>query len=104
MFTKLRMGDHQNAIRTSVRRMLRDGCGLSQRDAQEWAEAAENCVDLMVITASCILMMTPNPYGRVVRVPMMSLVQDRIRRGVMYNFPTVLSGLILNKLAPRPRL
>jgi hypothetical protein len=45
---KLRVGDHQNTIRTSVRRMLRDGCGLSQRTAQNMGDSAEYAVDAAV--------------------------------------------------------
>jgi hypothetical protein len=42
---KLRVGNHNNVIRTSVRRMLRDGCGLSQRTAQNLGDGTEYAVD-----------------------------------------------------------
>jgi hypothetical protein len=42
---KLRIGDHDNVIRTSVRRMLRDGIGLSQCTTQNLGESAEYAVD-----------------------------------------------------------
>jgi TolA-binding protein len=45
---KLRIGDHNNFIRTSVRRMLRDGCGLSQRTAQNLGDSAEYVADAAV--------------------------------------------------------
>jgi hypothetical protein len=45
---KLQIGDHNNFIRTSVRRMLRDTCGLSQRTAQNLGDSAEYAVDAAV--------------------------------------------------------
>jgi hypothetical protein len=37
----LNIGDHQNLIRTRIRRFLRDTCGLSQRTAQNLGDMAD---------------------------------------------------------------
>jgi hypothetical protein len=37
----LNIGEHQNLIRTQVRRFLRDTCGLSQRTAQNLGDVAD---------------------------------------------------------------
>jgi hypothetical protein len=42
------IGDHQNFIRTKVRRLLRDGCGLSQRTAQNWGDSVEYATDAAI--------------------------------------------------------
>jgi hypothetical protein len=41
----LDIGDHQNLIRTRIRRFLRDTCGISQRIAQNLGDSAEYAVD-----------------------------------------------------------
>jgi hypothetical protein len=43
---RIGIGDHQNLIRTKIRRFLRDTWGLSQRTAQNWGDVADYGTDV----------------------------------------------------------
>jgi hypothetical protein len=55
----LGIGDHQNLIRTKVRRFLRDTCGLSQRTAQNWGDIADYGMDVADVALGLIPFLGP---------------------------------------------
>jgi hypothetical protein len=106
---------HRNLFRTRIRRLLRDTLGFSQRQAQEWAEAADSCVDYAVMKGVKFLIgrgvQTISTGAGVIAgsgmvaagVCIGAVEHERIIRGQVLNFPTILSNTILRKLMSRSR-
>jgi hypothetical protein len=54
---------HNDKFRTVIRRTLRNGLGLDQRRAQEWAEIADYWVDLKVMQGVWKALKSGNPWA-----------------------------------------
>jgi hypothetical protein len=90
---------HRDGFRTVIRRTLRDGCGLSQREAQEWAETADSYVDLAVVMSAGALLKYAPGWWKLGSAALCAAFPDRAKRGAAWHFP----NLIINRLLPTPR-
>jgi hypothetical protein len=78
------MDGHRDAFRTTVRRILRDNLGLSQRQAQDLAERADHLVDVAVTNMALFLVMSKTPHGIVAGVGIAAVAHKRVYRRVRY--------------------